>query len=174
MALRLLLLPLPNPLPKRLFPLPFLLFPLLLLLLSVVPVAVASAAALVAVAALPPRATSSVWVGASRLVMEMFRSELTAAAFCSASSVPAAWFAAMATGRSALSISTCLSTFLSDAAVLMLAGVFLLAVVSTCCTAKQPPKGPARALLRHRTVQRFPVEPEEAGRVSRYRASFGI
>lgn len=31
-------------------------------------------------------------------------------------------------------------------------------VPSVCWTAKQPPKGPATALLRHRTVQMLPVE----------------
>jgi hypothetical protein len=35
---------------------------------------------------------------------------------------------------------------------------FAVAVTSVCCTAKQPPNGPATALLRQRTVQTFPVE----------------
>lgn len=42
----------------------------------------------------------------------------------------------------------------------MLLAVLAAAVVSTCWTAKQPPKGPARALLRQRTVQMLPVEPK--------------
>jgi hypothetical protein len=33
-----------------------------------------------------------------------------------------------------------------------------VAVISVCCTAKQPPNGPATALLRHRIVQIFPVD----------------
>jgi hypothetical protein len=42
--------------------------------------------------------------------------------------------------------------------VLMFWGVLVFLSVSDCWTAKQPPKGPARALLRHRTVQMFPVD----------------
>jgi len=33
-----------------------------------------------------------------------------------------------------------------------------VALTSVCWTGKQPPKGPATALLRQRTVQMFPVE----------------
>lgn len=38
--------------------------------------------------------------------------------------------------------------------------------MSVCCTATQPPKGPATALLRHRTVQMFPVEAPVQARLS--------
>lgn len=47
----------------------------------------------------------------------------------------------------------------SVCAVEMVLAEFWDGVVSTCWTAKQPPKGPARALLRHRMVQILPVEP---------------
>lgn len=36
---------------------------------------------------------------------------------------------------------------------------FVVGVTSDCWTAKHPPKGPATALFRHRTVQTFPVDP---------------
>jgi hypothetical protein len=36
--------------------------------------------------------------------------------------------------------------------------LLFVAATSTCMTGKQPPKGPATALLRQRTVQMLPVE----------------
>ena len=42
----------------------------------------------------------------------------------------------------------------------MVAGELAFGVTSVCWTAKQPPKGPAAALLKQRTVQTFPVEAE--------------
>lgn len=42
----------------------------------------------------------------------------------------------------------------------MLSGVLAAGVTSVCWTAKQPPKGPAAAVLKQRTVQMFPAEAE--------------
>jgi len=54
--------------------------------------------------------------------------------------------------------------------VVMVLAELALGVVSVCWTAKQPPKGPARALLRQRTVQMLPVE---AGGVLVMASGFG-
>jgi len=40
----------------------------------------------------------------------------------------------------------------------MVSAELTVGVISDCWTAKQPPKGPATALLRQRTVQMLPVE----------------
>lgn len=41
-----------------------------------------------------------------------------------------------------------------------------VAVISVCWTGKQPPKGPATALLRQRIVQMFPVDAPVQARLS--------
>lgn len=83
---------------------------------------------------------------------------LTAAAFCWASLDPAWRLASLAIGSVAtltLRSASIASMFLKVA---MLSGVLRVGLTSVCWTAKQPPKGPATALLRQRTVQMLPVE----------------
>lgn len=61
-------------------------------------------------------------------------------------------------GHSAWFWRTWSKTSPSSCSVAMVSSRFDVALVSACCTAKQPPNGPATALLRQRTVQITPVD----------------
>lgn len=75
-------------------------------------------------------------------------------------SSPAAWFAAIAASRSSWLTWICLEISSNFCAVVTAAALVLVRpALSVCWMAKQPPKGPAKALFLQRTVQTLPVEP---------------
>lgn len=88
----------------------------------------------------------------------MLRTFLTDSSAARPSVLPACWLAAMAAGRSCLFCATCFSMPSRVCVVLILEATFVFAAAPACWTGKHPPKGPARALFRQRTVQTFPVE----------------
>lgn len=85
----------------------------------------------------------------------------TAAAFCFAKLDPAFWLASIALARSAWLCADCASVRSMSCLLVIVLGSLTLASVSVCWTGKQPPKGPARAALRQRTVQTLPVDAVE-------------
>lgn len=84
---------------------------------------------------------------------------LAAARLATLVASPVAWLPATATGKSLAPPVTWFWTAASETAFFIVAAEFVWGVMSVCWTAKQPPKGPASALLRQRTVQTLPVEP---------------
>jgi hypothetical protein len=126
-------------------------------------VAFAAAVALevAATAAAALLTTALVWTGAALEVTERPVSFSFTACAATAASEPMFELAATAVLRSSWFWAICAVTPASVCAVWIVLAEFTAAVVSVCWTAKQPPNGPAKALLRHLTVHTLPAEADE-------------